>query len=225
MISIPEKTSHENLPSLRDNNLRIIKYIRYGLVLLVVFSCIASVSAQLTDRTAKYRLRVLGMNIGEFTVSQKMVDGDMRIEAITDVEVKIIFTYRVRYIQNSLYREGILWSSHVQTIKNGKLNSDMRLEKKNETSYLLVEDGDTALVHGNIDYSGSLLYFNEPKQVPYLYNERSGEKKSLKAVADHTYVIIEGKDKKTNEYEYEEGVLARALLIHPLATVHMERSR
>ncbi|MEL7589277.1 MAG: DUF6134 family protein [Prolixibacteraceae bacterium] len=225
MISISDKTGHEGHFFLRNGNHSIIRYTRYSLALLLIFFFAASLSAQSTDRTAKYRLRVLGMNIGEFTVNQKIAGGDMRIEAITDVEVKIIFTYRVKYIQKSLYREGSLWSSHVQTIKNGKLNSDMRLEKKDESSYLLVEDGDTALVKGNIDYSGSLLYFNEPKQISYLYNERSGEKKTLKAVADHTYVIVEGKEKKTNEYEYENGILARALLIHPLATVHMERSR
>lgn len=191
-----------------------------SLLMMLVFS--SSASARQTDRTAKYRIRVLGMNIGEFTVNQKNVGDEVRIEAVTDVEVKIIFTYRVKFIQNSIYRDGSLWSSHVQTIKNGKLNSDLRLEKQGD-AYLLVEDGDSTFVNENITYSGSLLYFNEPEQVAYLFNERNGEKKPLKCTADQTYVITDEKDNKTNEYNYKDGILDRALLIHPLATIHLER--
>jgi hypothetical protein len=222
---IYDETSHDCHPCLQedDNLIFIMKYTKYGLGLLIVFLFIASVSAQSTDRTAKYRIRVLGMNIGEYTVTQKTMNGDISIEAITDVEVKIIFTYRVRYVQHSLYRHGSLWSCHVQTIKNGKVNSDMQLEKQGE-AYLLLEDGDSTFIHDNITYSGSLLYFNEPKEVSDIYNERSGEKKPLKCVADHTYIITDEKDNKTNEYHYKDGILVRAELMHPLATIHLERS-
>ncbi len=180
-------------------------------------------SGHAADRTAKYSIRVLGMNIGQFTVNQKDVDEDIRIEAVTDVEVKIIFTYRVKFIQHSVYRKGLLWSSHVQTVKNGKVNSDMKLQRK-DGLYELNEDGKTSVVHGNITYSGSLLYFNEPKNISVMYNERNGEKKPLKAIAEHIYIITDDKNKKTNEYEYENGVLARAELIHPMATIRLERS-
>ena len=222
MLKIYDETSHENHPSLREDDNFIMKYTKYGLGLLIVFLFMASVSAQSTQRTAKYHIRVLGMNIGEYTVTQETKDGDISIKAITDVEVKIIFTYRVKYVQHSLYRNGNLWSCHVQTIKNGKVNSDMRLEKQGEL-YLLVEDGDSTVIHDHITYSGSLLYFNEPKKVDIMYNERNGEKKTLKCIADHTYVITDEKNNKTNEYHYKDGVLTRAELKHPLAVIHLER--
>ncbi|MGV8093017.1 MAG: DUF6134 family protein [Mangrovibacterium sp.] len=223
MLEIYNRKSHENHTFVRKDDDLIMKYTKYAWGLLIVFFFSPSVSAQSTDCTAKYHIRVLGMNIGEFTVNQKTVDKDISIQAITDVEVKIIFTYRVKYIQQSLYRQGSLWNSQVQTIKNGKVNSDIRLEKQGET-YLLINDGDTTLIHDNITYSGSLLYFNEPKQVSYLYKERTGEKKPVKRIADHTYVITNEKDSKTNEYEYKDGILVRAALIHPLAVIHLERS-
>jgi hypothetical protein len=222
MLKICNETSHKNHPSLREDDNLIMKFTEYGLGLLIVFLFIAPVSAQSTQRTAKYHIRVLGMNIGEYTVTQETKDGDISIEAITDVEVKIIFTYRVKYLQHSLYRNGSLWNCHVQTIKNGKVNSDMHLEKQVET-YLLVEDGDSTFIHDHITYSGSLLYFNEPMKVSTMYNERSGEKKPLKCIADHTYIITDEKDNKTNEYHYNDGVLTRAELKHPLAVIHLER--
>ena len=192
---------------------RIISVI----ALLLVFKL---ATAQAFERSAKYQIRVWGMNIGEFTVSQKTQGEDMSIEAITDVEVKMIFTYRVKYIQQSLYRHGTLWNSHVETLKNGKINSDTRLEKQGE-NYLLTQNGDSALIHGNITYSGSLLYFHEPVQIKYIYKERTGDKNSFKSLDDHTYAIVDEKDIKTNVYKYENGVLVSAELIHSLATIHM----
>ena len=190
-----------------------------------IFVMILSTSsgfAQSKEQTAKYRLKVFGMNIGEYTVSQKTVNDDIQIEAITDVEVKIVFTYRVKYIQKSIYRDGCLFSSCVQTIKNGEKNSDMRLEKHADT-YLIIENGDTTVVHNKITYSGSLLYFNEPIKISSIFKERTGEKEPITCIADHKYVITNKNESKKNEYEYKDGVLVRAKLIHSLATIYLER--
>ena len=197
-----------------------VNQAKYVLGLLAVLFFITSAAAQSSERKVKYQIRVWGMNIGEFTVSQKTEGEDISIEAITDVEVKMIFTYRVKYIQQSLYRHETLWSSHVETLKNGKINSDTRLEKQGE-NYLLTQDGDSALIHDNITYSGSLLYFHEPVQIKDIYKERTGEKNSFRSIDDHTYAMVDEKDNKTNVYEYKNGVLVRAELIHSLATIQM----
>ncbi len=201
-----------------------MKYTKHIWGLLTGFFFCVSVFAQSTDRTAKYRIRVLGINIGEFTVNQKAENGEISTEAITNVKVKIIFTYKVKYVQQSLYRQGNLWSSHVKTIKDGKVNSDTWLEKRGKT-YLLVSDGDSTFIDEHITYSGSLLYFYEPKDVPYMYKERNGEKNYIKCIAAHTYAATDDKGRETNEYEYEDGILEKAVLKHSIATIYMERIR
>jgi hypothetical protein len=190
--------------------------------LLAVFFFLAPVSVWPTERTAKYRIRVMGMNIGEFLVTQKTAKEEISIKAVTSVKVKIIFTYRINYIQETLHRNGSLCESHVQAIKDGKVNSDALL-KKQGGSYLLVKDGDSTLIHDNICYSGSLLYFNEPSQVSSMYKERTGEKSNMKCIADHIYTMTNEKNHTTNEYEYKDGVLEHAALKHPLATIYLER--
>lgn len=202
----------------------LMSYTKHIFGSFIVLFFLFSGYAQAIDRHAKYRIQVMGMDIGRYVVNQQTKESEIRIEAITDVEVKLIFTYRVKYIQNSLYRNGQLWSSHVQTIKNGKVNSDVWLEKQGGI-YHLKKDGESAYIHDRITYSGSLLYFNEPKEVSYLYKERSGEKQPLKRTADHTYILTDEKNKKTNEYEYEEGTLVRAALVHPVATIRLELLR
>lgn len=195
---------------------------KYMMGLIVMFLFFKSATAQPVERSAKYEISVWGMNIGEFTVDQKMVNNNITIEAVTNVNVRMIFTYHVKYIQQSFYKQGILWSSHVETLKNGKINSNTRLERQDE-NYLLIKDGDAALIDGPIIYSGSLLYFQEPSLMSCIYNERNGEKNMIKSLDDHTYAIVDKKGNKTNIYEYRDGILTRAELIHTLATIHLKR--
>ncbi len=195
---------------------------KYMMGLIVMFLSFKSVTAQPFERSAKYQISVWGMNIGEFTVDQKIDGDDIRINAVTDVYVRMIFSYQVKYIQHSLYRHGILWSSQVKTLKNGKNNSNTRLDRQTE-NYLLTKDGDATIINGDITYSGSLLYFQEPKQINCIYNERNGEKNTIKSLDDHTYAIVDKKGNKTNIYEYRDGILTQAELIHTLATIHLKR--
>lgn len=67
----------------------------------------------------------------------------------------------LKYVQHTVYSKGILQSSRVETYKNGNLNSSSLLKHQNK-SYLLIADGDTTTINDSIEYSGSLIYFNEP---------------------------------------------------------------
>ncbi len=195
---------------------------KYMMGLIIMFLFFKSAAAQPFERSAKYQISVWGMNIGEFTVDQKIEGEDITINAVTDVYVRMIFSYQVKYIQYSLYRHGILWNSDVETLKNGKLNSSTRLERQTE-NYRLTKDGVETWISGLITYSGSLLYFNEPKLISYIYNERNGERNTIKNIVGHTYAIIDQKGNKTNIYEYQDGILLKAELIHSLATIHLKR--
>jgi len=198
----------------------------FFLILLTGFCFLFAVPvfSQPEDQIVTYRIRVMGMNVGELTVKQQTFGNEILVEAVTDVEVKIIFTYRVKYLQNCHYRDGALVNSHLQTVRNDKVNSDTKLTKTAD-GYLLEADGDSKLIHDSITYSGSLLYFTEPKQVSCMYIELNGEKNAVKCVEDHTYVVLDKKGREKNKYVYQDGVLERAELKHTLATIHVERCR
>ena len=195
--------------------------MRYLVGLLFVVFCASSVFAQ-EEQSARYNIWVLGMNIGDFTVKQTGENGNLDIQAVTDVEVRLLVPYRVKFVQNSTYKEGSLANFHVQTLKNGKVNSDTKLEK-NGDSYVLVKDGDSTLVHENITFSGSLLYFNEPAGISQVFKERSGEVQKIEKVDKHTYRVSDEKNRKAHEYSYKDGILQEAELKHPLATVYLKR--
>lgn len=198
------------------------RHIKYFLSVLLSVLFFTSISANPKELATKYSMYMFGVNIGEFSVIQSNKNGNINIEAITDIKVNLLFSYRIKYVQHTVYNQGILQSSHVETYKNGKLNSSMWL-KYEEGSYLLVVDGDTTIINDSITYSGSLIYFNEPKGIKRLYKERSAEMRQINAVSEHVYTIKDDKDREINKYYYKDGTLQYAKMRHPLGNIELKQ--
>jgi hypothetical protein len=195
---------------------------KFFLLLLPAILFSAYVSARPHEMKTMYRINLLGAKIGKFSVIQKNENGNINIEAITDVEVNLLFSYHIKYVQNTVYEQGVLKSSNVKTYKNGKLNSDTMLKLKNDV-YLLIADGDTSVVTHPITYSGSLLYFNEPLGVKQLYKERTAEMRPITPLAEHTYVVTDENERELNRYIYKNGVLEYAKMQHSLGAMELKR--
>jgi hypothetical protein len=205
-----------------NNNKKNSGNIKYLLCLALGFLFTINVLANPNKLTARYNMYLLSVSIGEFSVTQTSENGNVIIEAITDVNINLLFSYRIQYIQNAVYNQGILQSSHIATYKNGKLNSNMWLKLQNN-SYLLVTDNDTTIINDSITFSGSLIYFNEPVGVKNIYKERSAEMRQLTSVSNHTYIIRDKKDREINRYYYEDGILQYAEMRHALGTIELNR--
>jgi len=165
---------------------------------------------------------MLGVYVGELSVIQTNNNGNVNIEAITDIKVNLPFPYRIKYVQNTKYKQGVLQHSHVKTYKNGKLNSNMRLDFV-KGLYQLVTDEDTTIIIDSITYSGSLLYFNEPSTIKRIYNERRAEMRRITPVYERTYIIKDEKERELNRYYYENGILQSAKMRHTLGTLELNR--
>jgi len=165
-------------------------------------------------------MHMLGAKIGEFSVTQKGENGNITVNAVTDVNIKVLFSYRIKYIQETVYSEGVLQTAHVETFKNDKLNSNMWL-KLRDNAYLLIIDSDTTIFEDRITYSGSLVYFNEPLGIPKIYKERTSETQPINAVEEHVYVIEDEKGRELNKYFYENGILKQAFMHHSLGTIEL----
>jgi hypothetical protein len=193
----------------------------FWIILVVSWFNLQAVFAQADEQTAMYDIRVFGKQIGVFTVTQVTTANTIDVKAITDVNITILFAYRVKFVQHSIFQDGILISARTQTYKNDKINSDMHLERQGET-YEVIEDGKSRTFEGSITYSGTLLYFNEPLQKTDIYYERTGVMTSIERIADHSYLIAIEKSKRTNRYHYKDGILVRAELVHPLAVIYLK---
>ncbi|MEA2043616.1 MAG: DUF6134 family protein [Bacteroidota bacterium] len=198
------------------------KHMKSVFFLLFVFVFFTSVTAKPVTLTAKYKIYMFGSNVGEFSVVQKTIDGNVTIDAITEVEIGFIFSYRIKYVQKTEYKQGVLQKAKVKTYKNGKLNSTMNLKYVNKR-YILTIDGETSTIKELIIYSGSLIYFNEPKGITRIFKERNAEMRQISPEGNHIYVIKDEKGELLNRYFYKNGVLQKATMRHTLATVELIR--
>lgn len=224
-----EKSQLTNIELLRRRCSGKIKPNKHENNGLSLFSCLilgillfTPVSAKPNDLTSRYTMHLLGAYIGEFSVRQTGESGNVSIEAVTDVKVNLLFSYHIKYVQHTVYNQGILQSSQVETYKNGKLNSDFWL-KLEGNSYLLVSDGDTTIINGSIAYSGSLVYFNEPKGITKIFKERSAEAMWISPVNEHEYIVKDIKGREINRYYYENGTLQYAEMRHAIGTIELKQ--
>ena len=102
------------------------------------------------EKTLNYNIRVLGRDVGILTVSERIEGGDTIVEALTDVKVKIIFTYKVKFVQKSIYRGGELLNSSMLTYKKDKLNSSTSMTKKGN-GYALSMDDESSYINNRIN--------------------------------------------------------------------------
>ena len=196
----------------------------FGKILLIIVAMVLLINnndSYAQERSIKYNVRAMGMDIGVLTVTENVNDNDIIIEAVTDVKVKIVFTFRVQYIQKSIYREGELLKSSLLTFKKGRLNSSTYLSKEGN-GYKLIKDGDTSFVDSCIEYSGSLLYFHEPSNINELHYEISGEKKPLQYMGDHKYLVIDPENSRESLFVYKDGILQRSSIEQRLTTIYTE---
>lgn len=112
----------KNSKQILNNHLPIVDYcdkivcpeknknwqMKYVLCLLIGFFVLTSISANSETLTAKYKIFMLGANIGEFFVTQTNSHENVTIDATTEVKIKFLFAYRIKYVQNTIYNHG--WS-------------------------------------------------------------------------------------------------------------------
>lgn len=216
--SLPQKSTTSNFDCYVKKGKKRLKYVVFLLFAFVVFTSVTAIPVTLT---AKYHIYMLGANVGEFSVVQTSNDENITIDAITAVEINLLFPYRIKYVQKTEYNQGVLQKANVETYKNGKLNSSMSMNYTKE-AYLLILDGDTTFIDELITYSGSLIYFNEPKATTRIFKERNAEMRQITPEGNHSYVIKNEKGKLLNRYFYENGVLQKAIMRHTLGTVELK---
>jgi len=177
-------------------------------------------NAQNKIESAIYDIHAMGMDVGTITVNQEKVGDSLILEAISQVEVRVIFKIRMKYVQTCTYVNGVLQESLLRIYKKDKVNSTTSLTKKGER-YELDKDGEISQINDVINFSGSLLWFHEPQEGMDMYFEINGKKTVVKSVGDHKYSITDPHNGNKNEYTFKNDILKQAIIKHTMANVYL----
>ncbi|AWV97088.1 DUF6134 family protein [Arcticibacterium luteifluviistationis] len=188
-------------------------------LLVVVFLGMATA---LQAQTLLYDITSNNNSLGQITVTKSHQNGLLKIDVISEVKVKVFVNIDLKYHLTANYKNGELLSSTVLTFVNGKQHSSSITEKTNE-NYSITKDGDLSKFFNDINYSGALLYWEEPKNISIVYSEIDNIEKPIKKVASGHYKLTDPKSKHSSDYFYKNGTLEKTVIQHTLMTFQLTR--
>ncbi len=149
--------------------------------------------------------------VGEIKCS-KTYDGNQVIyEAETHIELKVIAKQELNYHVKAIYKNGILVSCTGDSYFNSRPHSKC---KANWTGnrYEIKKDSTSTVINRAINYSGAVLYFQEPPVNGSFFSEINGYESNIMKTAENAYTMTDSKTRKQNKYVYKGGILQSAFI-------------
>lgn len=152
----------------------------------------------------RFSIRALGSKVGEIEVKRTMNNGIENIEIKSSAKANMLVK-KIEYnsIMKATYKDGVMLYGSGRNEENGEVENYCTT-KKNGTNYEIVADGENRSLSGDIKFSISSLYFNEPKGLTKIYSEVWGQYLDIKDNKDGSYTVILPKGGKTVFY-YTDG--------------------
>jgi len=186
------------------------------LVALIQFSVI--VNAQ----TLNYEITANSHSIGNLTVVKTQSGNSFKIEVNSNVVVHLFMKIDFSYNLVSSYTNNALYSGEVITYVNGKEHSTSKVKKTGDY-YSLTQENSTSEYDNKINYSGALLYFQEPVNVKSIFSEFSNVAKPMVLIGENEYQVTDPENGRKSEYKYIDGILHKAVIHHTLMTVELTK--
>lgn len=169
------------------------------------------------SQTSIYKIRSGETSIGNLSVTQNKQKGLTEINVTSQVKVKLFIEIDLKYKLSSTYKDSEFIFGSVTTYVNGKVHTTTTTEKTGDY-YTITKDGHQSKFLNKINYSGAMLYFNEPKDISLIYSEFDAINKPIKLIETQKYQVTNPKNGRLSEYIYKDGVMVSSVIHHALLT-------
>ncbi len=187
-------------------------------LLILIFLLPTIVSAQ----SYKYSIFTKGKNVGTIESTIDTVGDVVKVNVLALANVHFLIGEHVKYKLNSNYKKGELYFSSVTFYLNGKSIYKSVVRKVNN-NYIISEDDHESLFDESINYSGSLLYFVEPKNYKQIFSEIDNINKTITKQGKSKYKVTNPQNGKTSYFTYKNGILSSAKINHTYVTLELRR--
>ncbi|MEZ4826068.1 MAG: DUF6134 family protein [Bacteroidia bacterium] len=195
-------------------------------LIITLFSLIFSVVAlfgQTSNQT--YFMKALGKKIGELHYTRQVSGEDVYFSNVGFLEVNLLVKKVRMDIENRIhYHAGQFISANNKAIVNGEVHNSSRIEWNGKSYTMQIDGGEKKTISSPIFYSGSRLYFEEPRGIEKAFSEASGIYMSVKPLGAGAYEVTDPQTERSMVYYYENGVQTKVSMKHPLLTVYLVRA-
>ena len=173
------------------------------------------------EQTLNYNVMHGDKTVGHMKLQKTMNGDDTFLKVASDVKMRFIFSIQVNIREDAHYRNGMLMSSHVSCLVNGKQKANKITEACNGC-YQLTDDGKVKSIdQKQINNNLTLMYLQEPVGLSQVYSDNFQQFVQVKQVDSHTY-RINLPDGNYNFYSYTNGVCSKVDIHHSLYTIQIQ---
>lgn len=183
-------------------------------ILFLSFSCTVS------QQTLNYEITSGKSHIGELSIKRLENNNIVQIDGVGEVKVNLFFFFDIKLKLSCIYKNNELWFSSVTTYVNGDIHSTNIIKKEGD-NYSITEDGHLSKFLGEINYSGALLFFREPKKNNTVFSEYDNLESPISEFKENEYQIAYPTDGYLGKYK--NGVLETTTIDHTLITFTLTR--
>ncbi len=180
-----------------------MKFLKTNFIWLLILGLVLDTLAQ--TKVLEYDIFVNNINIGIMR-AKKTVEGiNTKIEIQSNVDVDLIYRYKVFVTTYSKYQGNQLVEAYVKKVANKKVKEEALIKWLGD-KYSFKSLEESFSIENKIAFCTSRLYFEEPKNVKNCVAISLGKLVEFKKIGESKYKF-EFPDGTTNTYDYNsEGI-------------------
>jgi hypothetical protein len=160
----------------------------------------------LAGKSQIYRYDVVkgDKSIGELEVIRRTSGEQEFVNIKSDVEFRILFSFRVIYGLEEKFDKGVLQAGSGFNTLNGSYQKQTKIAKSTDGYKLEIDGVEVNLPDREITYTVSRIYYQEPEDGERTYSQTFGKWLTFEQVSDHRYKLPSPDG--DNYYTYTNGV-------------------
>ena len=186
-------------------------------LLLFCFAC-----AGLEAQTCHYEIRALGRTIGSMEVSRQEQGAVTHYRTLSTLRVNLLVKKIHLEAENvTRYQQGQFVRARNQVLVNDELETSSQIEWQGDHYQIEIDGEPQPELAEPVYFSGSRLYFTEPKQKSRAFSESSGLFMSIEPEKPGCYRVTDPRNGRDMLYFYAHGRISEVQIKHPLLTVYI----
>lgn len=193
-------------------------YMRKIIYILLFILCINALFSQ----TLKYNVYFFGSEVGNYTAVRTSNNNHTSIKVNGKSDFSFIKEFVMIFSSKSRFTNGHLIYSASKRLLNGEKKDSVVIYKNKNHKYRVFSFVKGVSEVDNIYFTGSMMYFNEPRNFDKIFSENKGYFVPVKKIKEHVFVTEDDDRNEKITYYYKNNILVKAIIEKSLFTLEMK---
>ena len=164
----------------------------------------------------------MGSEVGNYTAKRISNNGHITITVHGKSVFNLIKKFEMIFDSESRFTNGYLIHSTSKRVLNGEKKDSVMIYKNKNNQYRVYSFVKGVSEIENIYFTGSMMYFNEPRSFKKIFADNKGYFVPVKKIEEHIFVTEDGDRNEEITYYYKNNILVKAIIEKSLFTLEMK---